>query len=68
MIKTSKVNKYSEVRVIDTFRPAVENTNRGSSEVNVHFGTNMDILVITAKNKDISKDNLERIRILTDAR
>ena len=72
MIKQGKVNKYNEVRVPDTFAPTVMDTNKGTDktarEVNIYFGGNMDILVICAKNKQLSKDNLERIRILTDVR
>ena len=72
MIRKSKVNLYNEVKVVDTFLPAVMEVNKGddkqSREVNIYFGANMDTLVITARNKQLSKDNLERIRILTDVR
>lgn len=34
----------------------------------VHFGTNQDIIVITVHNKGLSRDNLERIRILTEVK
>ena len=69
MIKQSKINAYNEVRLVDTFKPVVMSTNEdGSPKVNIHFGQNMDILVITAKDKQLSKDNQERIRILTDQR
>jgi hypothetical protein len=68
MIRPSRVNKISEVKVVDTFRPTVMHINGGSNEVDVHFGANMDILVIVAKGKQLSKDNIERIRILTDVR
>jgi hypothetical protein len=66
MIKTVNVTKFSEVRVVDTFRPAVMNANGGTPEVDIHFGSNMDILVIVASKKQLSRDNQERIRILTD--
>ena len=68
MIKTTKISKYNEVRLVDTFKPSVEATNNGTPMVNIHFGTNMDILIITAKDKQIGKDNMERIRILIDQR
>jgi hypothetical protein len=68
MIKTVRVTKYNEIRVIDTFKPTIEKLNGGTPEADIHFGSNMDILIIVGHNKKISKDNLERIRILTDVK
>ena len=68
MIKTAKLGKYSTVRLVDTFSPTVVLTNGGTTEVDIHFGTVMDVLVITAHKKQLSKDNLERIRQLTEVK
>lgn len=68
MIKSVKINKYSLVRMPDTFRPSVEQINKGSTEVDIHFGSNMDIVVVVAKHKELSRDNQERIRILTESK
>ncbi|MDD3460987.1 MAG: hypothetical protein PHW28_06810 [Mesotoga sp.] len=69
MIKTSKVNAYGEVKTVDTLLPAVQAVNADkSSKVNVHFGSNMYIIVVVAKDAQLSKDNLERIRILTEVK
>jgi len=72
MIKTVRLAKYNTIKLLDTFLPSVIDTNKGNDkqarEVNIHFGANMDILVIYARGKVLTKDNLERIRILTDVR
>ena len=69
MVKVSKVNKYGEVKTVDTLLPTVCDINDDkSNKVNVYFGANLHIVVITAKDAKLSKDNLERIRILTDVR
>jgi len=68
MIKTVNVDKYSSVRLTDTFQCAVIEVNKGTRAVDIYFGSNMDIVVCVAKGKQLSKDNLERIRILTDVR
>ena len=68
MIKTVNVDKYSSIRCPDTFQYAVIEVNKGARTVDIHFGSNMDIVVCVAKGKQLSKDNLERIRILTDVR
>jgi hypothetical protein len=64
--KTVKLNKYNEARLPDTFKPAVEETNKGSAIVNIHYGKNMDIIILVAKEKQLSKDNLSRIKILVE--
>ena len=73
MEKNTNITKYSQIRLVDTFKPAVEQTNNKSGngskpEVVIHFGTNMDILVICAKHKKLSRDNTERIKILLESR
>lgn len=68
MQKTVNVGKYGTVKLPDTFSPAVLETNKGGKEVNVFFGANMDVVVCIAKNKKLSGDNQERIRILVDVR
>jgi hypothetical protein len=65
MHKTVKVNKLNMVKLPDTFRPTVLDTNKnGDATVDIHFGSNMDILVITAKNKQLSGDDTSRIKII----
>jgi hypothetical protein len=67
MVKVVNVNKYGMVKLTDTFMPAVLESNKDNTRtVNVHFGTNMDIAVVVAKGRQLSKDNQERIRILTN--
>jgi hypothetical protein len=67
MIKTVNINKYSLVRMPDVFRPSVQETNKnGTTTVDIHFGANMDIMVVVAKNKKLSEDNAKRIKILTE--
>lgn len=68
MIKIVRISKYDEVKLPDTFQPAMLETNKGINEVAVHFGTNMDIIVCVAKLKKLSDDDLTRIRILTYGR
>jgi hypothetical protein len=60
----------------DTFRPSVPDTKTTNKkgvtdtikEISIHYGCNMDIVVICSKGKQLSKDNLERLRILIDVR
>lgn len=67
MIKIVNVNKYGLVKLPDTFRPSVLDANKdNTSTVHVHFGANMDVVVVVAKNKQLSGDNKERIKILTE--
>lgn len=68
MIKSTKLGKYCTVRLPDTFLPSTLDTNKGDNKVNIHFGGNMDIVVVTARDKQLSKDDQERIRILTEVR
>ena len=68
MIKTVNVGRYSTVRLPDTFELAVIETNKGSREVKIHFGSNLDIVVCVAKDRKLSRENVERIRILTDVK
>lgn len=77
MYKEVNVGKYGTVRLPDTFLPAVIETNKRDNKaltdkemkkVRVYFGANMDMVVCVANNKELSKDNQERIRILTDVR
>lgn len=65
MIVKSKVTKKNLVHVPDLFRPFIEQ-HYNSDNVDVHIGANMDILIICANSKELSKDNKERIRILTE--
>ena len=55
------------VTVPDLFKPILEQHYK-SDKVDVHIGANMDIVVICATDKQLSKDNQERIRILTEVR
>ena len=71
MIKTVKINKYVQVRLVDTFRPAVIETNKknkgeATTEVDIHFGAIMDVVIVVAKHKKLSSDDMRRIKILTD--
>lgn len=68
MIKTANIGSYCTVRLPDTFLPAIVDTNKGTNKVNIYFGANMDIVVVTAKEKQLSKDDIERIRILTEVK
>ena len=68
MIKTSKVSKRNMLRLPDTFRPTVEQSNDGDTTVDIYFGSNMDVLVLVAHSKKLSDDNRKRIHILTDER
>lgn len=66
MIKTVNINKYDLVRLPDTVRPSVMEANKnGEATVDIHFGSNMDIVVVVAKNRQLSNDDQERIRIIT---
>lgn len=40
----------------------------GTQDVDVHYGNNFDVLVIVPSGKDLSRDNKERIRILTEVK
>jgi hypothetical protein len=68
MLKTSKVTLRNLIRVPDTFKPTVEQTNGGDALVDVYFGANMDVLVLVAHKKKLSDDNHKRIHILTEER
>jgi len=69
MIKTTKVTQHNLIKLIDTFRPSVVEVNKDkSSTVNMYFGANMDILIITAIDKKLSDDNLTRITKLINDR
>lgn len=68
MIKKAKVSQRDLVRLPDTFRPTIQQLNNGDAAVDIHFGSNLDVLVLVAHNKQLSKDNQERIRILTEVR
>lgn len=68
MIKTANVTRYNQIRLVDTFRPVITTQNNGKPAADIYFGSNMDVLVIVAHNKKLSRDNMERIRILTDVR
>lgn len=70
MIKKIKVktgNKYS-IRITppDTFSAFLEQNNVPS--IDVHFGSNYDVIVVVPSDKELSKDNKERIRILTEVK
>lgn len=66
-IKVKTTNKYS-IRVTppDTFSAFLEQNKVQS--IDVHFGSNYDVVVIVPSDKELSKDNKERIRILTEVR
>ncbi len=66
MILVAGVNKYGLVKLPNTFRPSILDTNKDNeAKVNIHFGSNMDIVVIVARNKQLSRDDSDRIRYLT---
>jgi hypothetical protein len=67
MIKTTNITKHNLVRMPDILRYAVIETNKtDKATVDVYFGANMDIMVVVAKNKKLSNDNQQRIKILTE--
>lgn len=66
MIKKSKIGIRNLVRVPDTFNDIMKQL--GTQDIDVHYGSNFDVLVIVPSNKDLSRDNKERIRILTEVK
>jgi len=65
VIKTTNITKHDLISVPDTFRPSVLEVNKSSkATVNVYFGRDMDIIVVVAKEKQLSNDNQRRIKIL----
>lgn len=68
MIYKSKLTaKYAQVKFPDIISQlwAEKFETKEHIEVNIHFGENYDTFVVVPANKELSKDNLERIRILT---
>lgn len=66
MIKISRIRARGCIQLPDTFL-AFTKVIKGD-EVETHFGSNFHVIVIVAKGSVLSKDNQERIRILTDVR
>ena len=66
MLKTTKLKAKGWVQLPDTFT-AFTNAKKGD-EVDMYFGANFDIVIITQKNANINRDNKERIRILTEVK
>lgn len=70
MIKHDKIKADAQgnlaVRLPDVFICS-EQYKKGDP-IDVHFGTNTDILIITSLNKGLSRDNKERIRILLEVK
>lgn len=66
MIKKSKIGIRNLIRVPDTFNDVM--AQLGTQDVDVHYGNNFDVLVIVPSGKDLSRDNKERIRILTEVK
>jgi len=65
VIKTTNITKHDLISVPDTFRPSVLEVNKtGKATVDVYFGRDMDIIVVVAKEKQLSNDNQRRIKIL----
>ena len=66
MIKKIMISKLDMIRVPDTFRPSVISTNKTDSkpEANIYFGRDMDVIIITARDKALNSDNQRRINIL----
>jgi hypothetical protein len=50
----------------DTFISFVE--QNAVQTLDIHFGANYDVLIIVPSGKQLSKDNQERIRILTEVK
>ena len=65
MIKTTNITKHDLVSMPDTLRPSVMEVNKSNkATVDVYFGRDMDIVVVVAKEKQLSNDNQRRIKIL----
>lgn len=64
MIKISKIGGKGVVKLPDTMIAMLG----VSSKVDVHFGGNFDVVVIVPHDKELSRDNKERIRILTEVK
>jgi hypothetical protein len=65
-IKPGAKNNPIRVKPPDTFTSFVE--QNAVQSLDIHFGSNYDIIVIVPSNKQLSKDNQERIRILTEVK
>lgn len=61
--KTVRISKKSMVRMPDV----VSISNQGKL-VDVYFGANFDTAVVVPHDKVLSRDNLERIRILVESK
>jgi len=62
MKKPSRITEGGKVQMPETFIYTI-----GTGQlVDVYFGKNFDIAVVTAKDKNLSNDNKERIRQLTE--
>lgn len=65
MIKESKVTKYGEVKLPDTFLPTIMEINENNAKkVNVYFGKRMDILVVTGKDSKLSDEDFRLIETI----
>ncbi len=68
MLKPTKLSSNSrgllQLPLPDTF--TCSTTMKVHDIVDVYFGAHYNVLVITSHDAKLSKDNLERIRILTD--
>lgn len=55
------------VSVPDLIKPTIEAQFKNSN-IHIHVGANLDTIIIVPADKPLSKENQERIRILTDTK
>lgn len=68
MIKVVKMGRRGITKMPDTFAAFIAQSGSGNQLVDLHFGSNFDVVVVTMHSKVLSRDNQERIRILTDVK